>query len=167
MEQALPEKPTAYLETTVVSYLTARRSRDERVLRAQQLTRQWWDEERVRYRAFISARVIQEAQEGHAEAAARRLQALSQIEVLDPKPEIEPLAGLLRAELQIPQKSSFDALHVAFAIVYELDYLLTWNCAHLANPQCARRLANVCRQHNLWVPIISTPAALIPERKEQ
>jgi len=166
MDEPPSEKPTVYLETTIVSYLTARPSRDLRVRGHQVATHRWWDDERGRYSTLISTRVIEEARRGDPEAAAKRLAILSALEVLADRPEIEALATLLRDEIPIPERYSFDAFHMAFAIHYRLDYLLTWNCSHLANAECSRRLADLSREHGFWLPIICTPDNLIERKVE-
>ncbi|MBM4030733.1 MAG: type II toxin-antitoxin system VapC family toxin [Planctomycetes bacterium] len=149
--------PSLYLETTVVSYHTSRPSRDGTIRKHQEITHEWWEKELAHYRVFVSARVILEARQGDSDEAESRLLAVSEIDLLVERAEIPSLATLLRRELLLPEKAIGDAFHVAYPISCELDYLLTWNCAHLANPQTQRRLANLTRQHGFWLPIICTP----------
>lgn len=164
MPDSTAEKPSVYLEMTIVSYLTARPSRDIIILARQELTRQWWEQERRRYRVFVSARVLEEAEQGDPEAAERRLAALAKVERLVSAPEIEALAQDVREALNMTEKAGVDAVHVSFAIYYELAYLLTWNCAHLANAENLRKLANFCRREGLWLPIVCTPEEMVQER---
>ncbi len=108
---AEPER-TVYLETTIVSYLTARPSRDVVILGHQELTRQWWQEERESYRLVVSPVVLAEAKRGDPEAAEKRLRALSGIEILDPVPEVGGLAREVQSAMNIPEDFSPDAFHV-------------------------------------------------------
>jgi len=154
-----------YLETTVVSYVTSRPSRDLLVLARQEVTRTWWQRNHSGYRIFVSPFVLDEVGRGDPLLAKRRMELLKDATVLDPQPGIELLARQLIPALQIPKKSGMDAVHVAFAIHYELHYLLTWNCAHLANAQVLRLLTDLARREGLWLPIICTPEEMIEERK--
>lgn len=157
---------TVYLETTIVSYLTARPSRDVVILGHQELTRQWWQEERESYRLVVSPVVLAEAKRGDPEAAEKRLRALSGIEILDPVPEVGGLAREVQSAMNIPEDFSPDAFHVAYAIHYEVDDLLTWNCAHIANAVSLGLLSRFCRQNGLWLPVVCTPLEILRERKE-
>jgi hypothetical protein len=159
-------KPSVYIETTIFGFLTARPSRIIVQAARQELTRRWWEEERRKYRTFASAHVIEEAQAGDPSAAAKRLDAISSVEMLAPAVELESLAARIQEALQLPQKARFDALHVAYAVYYELDYLLTWNCTHLANSMVLRRLTDFLREQRFWQPIICTPEEMIPEDEE-
>lgn len=159
-------KPSVYIETTIFGFLTARPSRIIVQAARQELTRRWWEEERDKYRTFASAHVIEEARAGDPDAAAKRLDALATVDMLVPTPKLEALASRIQQSLQLPQKARFDALHVAYAVCYELDYLLTWNCTHLANSEVLRRLTDFLREQQLWQPIICTPEEMIPEREE-
>ena len=153
---------TVYVETTIVSYLTARRSRDFIVRAHQELTRKWWHSRRDRYRLVISARVIDEAQCGNRAEAKKRLRLLSRLEVLAANPDLEALAENVRSELHFPEKAAVDAFHLACGIHYDVDYLLTWNCSHLANAHTLRHLADLCRREGLWLPIVCTPQEMLP-----
>ena len=157
--------PSVYLETTIVGYLTSRPSRDIIVASWQELTRQWWEVERPHYRTFISPYVVQEAGAGDPTAAKERLEVLQRIELLPPIAEIEPLAERIVAALDIPDKARLDAFHLAFAVHYELDYLLTWNCAHLANAPRLRRLSDFLCSESLWLPIVCTPTEMVEQEK--
>jgi len=162
----IPDMPSVYLETTIISYLTARPSRDLVVAGHQETTRQWWETRRGEYRLYISAFVIDEASAGDAEAAERRMNMLEGIDVLDVDPGAEKLALAILAALDIPEKARIDAYHIGYAMFYEMDYLLTWNCSHLANGAAMRRLADFARRENHWLPIIVTPLELMDEQQE-
>ena len=90
---------------------------------------------------------------------------LAELQSLEPRAEVEALGEHVRRELRIPARVRLDAFHVAYAISYELDYLLTWNCTHLANADSLRRLADFCRDRDLWLPVVCTPEEMTSERK--
>ena len=167
MSEVTPRRPKLYLETTIVSYLGARPSRDVIILAHQELTRKWWAEERQRYETFISPFVIEEASQGYPVAAAQRLHILSGIPPLAPREEVQSLASLVRHAAGLPSSAHGDALHLSYAIYYELDYLLTWNCAHLASRITLRRLADFTRNEDLWLPIVCTPEEMATQRKAE
>ena len=159
-------KPSVYIETSIFGLLTARPSRIIVQAARQELTQRWWDERRSKYRIFASAHVIEEARAGDPVAATKRLEALAAVEMLAPTPELEALAARIQDALQLPPKARFDALHLAYAVYYELDYLLTWNCTHLANSELLRQLTDYLREQGLWQPIICTPQEMVPEDEE-
>lgn len=157
---------SVYVETTIVSYLTSRPNRDIIVAANQELTRQWWEEERKHFELFVSPFVLEEASVGDPLAAERRLELLRQINVLKRNPEkIGNLMEKIHLGLGMPPKARADAIHVAYAIHYHIDYLLSWNCTHLANAIICRRLADFCQTEELWLPIICTPAEMVEEKK--
>src|ERR1700681_914731 len=155
----MPMKPKLYLETSIVSYLTARPSHD--LIRAahQQLTRDWWDT-RFSFDLYISQFVLDEAKAGNAEAASRRLSALSEALLLELTPETGRLAREILRQGGMPAKAYVDAVHVALAAVHGLDYLLTWNCAHIANATLRGKIETICRAAGFEPPVICTPVEL-------
>jgi len=155
-------KPTVYLETTVVSYLTAWPSRDLVRAGQQQTTRDWWDQ-RERYELFISELVVSEAEAGDATAAAARMAILDALPVLRITPEADTLAEALVAKLTIPPSALRDAVHVAVAATNGMQYLLTWNCRHLANLHQRARIEQVCRDAGYAPPLIGTPNELLED----
>lgn len=151
-----------YLETSVVSYLTANPSRDVVVAGQQEVTREWWSG-RSRFELYASDAVIAEAGRGDPDAAARRLNALSGIPLLEATREAEILANAILQTATMPPKAAVDAAHVAIATVHALDFLLTWNCTHIANAANRPRIERVCRSLGYQVPIICTPFELLEE----
>jgi predicted nucleic acid-binding protein len=152
-------KPRVYIETTIPSYLTARPSRD--IVRAahQQLTQQWWAR-RHAFDLYTSRLVVQECSAGDAQAAADRLAALAGIPLLQQKPEMSTLAEALMREARLPPKAAADALHIAAAAVHGMQYLLTWNCTHIANVTLRSEFEAVCRGAGFEPPLICTPEEL-------
>ena len=149
-----------YIETTIPSYLTARPSSNLIIAGEQAITREWWESRKGMYRSFISEAVVEEAGRGDAEAARKRLKAISDLEELSID---EPVLSLTREILGtglIPGKASADALHIAVAARHGIDYLVTWNCKHIANAEIIRRISYVISEYGYYVPIICTPREL-------
>ena len=155
-------KPKAYIETSIVSYLTARQSRDLVVAAHQQVTRDWWAR-RGAFELFASQFVLDEATAGDEGAAASRRAALVETAVLEVTEEAILLAETLITGGGLPAQARIDALHVAMAAVHGMDYLLTWNCRHIANATLRGKIEELCREAGFEPPIICTPLEL---RKE-
>ncbi len=153
--------PRLYLETTIPSYLAARRSRDLRIAADQETTEEWWENRRGDYEIFVSEPVLDEAAQGDPEFAARRLALLAGLPRLPLTTEAGQLASRLLTSQIIPAKAAPDALHLALAAVHDIDFLLTWNCKHIHNLNLERRIEAACRELGFQCPIICTPAELI------
>lgn len=155
-------KPKLYLETSIVSYLTARPSHD--LIRAahQQVTRDWW-ETRSSFELYISQFVLDEAKAGDTEAAGRRLSALREAKLLELTPDTGRLAREILRQGGMPAQAYVDAVHVAVAAVHGLDYLLTWNCSHIANATMRGKIEAICRATGFEPPVICTPVELVKE----
>ncbi len=151
---------TVYIETTIVSYLVSRPSRDLIVAGHQQLTRDWWERRRPKFACFISNVVLDEARDGDAEQAALRLKALEGIPKLAATPEGERLAAAF-LEGALPLKAAQDAAHLAIATVGRVKYMLTWNCNHLANAQILDRLEPIAAAVGFKLPRVCTPEELM------
>lgn len=156
-------KPKLYLETTIPSYLTSRPSRDLIIAGHQQITREWWTRRRSQFDIYISQLVIDEAEAGDAASMRDRLKAIQGLPLLEITSEVEELAAAILASGAIPQRAATDAAHIAIAGVHRMDFLLTWNCAHIANAAIARAVAGVCRQSGYDCPVICTPEELSGE----
>jgi hypothetical protein len=152
-------KPRVYVETTVPSYLTAWPSRDLVRAAHQQITREWWAK-RVGWELFISELVVRECEAGDPEAAAARLEALDGLPLLEHAETVETLARALLDQVPLPERATADALHIALAAAHGMDYLLTWNCTHIANATLRGRIEQVCRDAGLEPPTICTPVEL-------
>jgi predicted nucleic acid-binding protein len=151
------------IETSIVSYLTAKPSRDVRAAAWQQITGQWWEEARASYDLFTSELVIVEASAGNAEASALRLKALEGIAELPIDKETQKLAERLILNKGIPSAAEADALHVAVAAVHHIDYLLTWNFRHIDNATKKPIIRSICANAEYVCPEICTPMELLPE----
>jgi hypothetical protein len=156
-------KPKLYLETTIPSYLVARPSRHLYVAANQQITHDWWDFRRGQCDLHISELVVIEAKAGDAAMAARRLQLLEGVPVLAVGNEILELAEELMVAGSIPRKAVRDATHIATAAVYQCEFLLTWNCRHIANAGIQRTLRRVIEDYGHEFPNLCTPQHLMGE----
>jgi hypothetical protein len=154
-------KPAVYIETTIISYLTARPSRDLIVAAHQQLTVEWWEYARPRVECFISPFVIQEASRGDKDAAQRRIEAISDIPVLELNDEISELAAKYFVDISIPEKAKVDAFHLSVAVWHGMDYLLSWNCKHIASGRVRKTLQEVNEAVGIHTPVICTPEELM------
>lgn len=154
-------KPKVYLETTIPSYLAARPSRDLLVAAHQQITRDWWEMRRGEFELCTSELVVQEVNKGDIAFAKRRLELLADIPVLTVNGEILRLAEDLIKKGPIPRKAVDDAGHIAIATVYGCEYLLTWNCRHIANAQLHRAIRRVVEQYRYDMPGLCTPEELM------
>ena len=157
---------TIYIETSIVSYLTALPARDLIAAAWQSATISWWETQRQRFELFTSQLVIGEAGQGHPEAAQRRLQRLAEIPHLPMPDSVTNLAGALLDEGALPEKATDDALHVAVSAYHGVDYLLTWNCRHIDNAEMKPRMRSVCSVHGYTCPEICTPLELMGEDDE-
>ncbi|MFO0925621.1 MAG: type II toxin-antitoxin system VapC family toxin [Gemmataceae bacterium] len=150
-----------YLETSVVSYLTARPSRDVVIAGHQQVTREWWDNQRQHFELCVSQLVLTEAAAGDAQAARDRLAILHSLMVLETTTTALELARALVQAGALPAKAVDDALHIAVAAVHAIPYLLTWNCRHLANATMRPMIESVCAANGVKAPVICTPEELL------
>jgi len=157
--------PRLYIETSVVSYLTVHPSRDVVIAGQQQITSEWWIR-RHRFELFASDAVIAEAGRGDPEAATRRLEALAGIPLLDATQDAQDLTDEILRTATMPPKAAVDAAHVAIATVHGLDFLLTWNCTHIANASNRPKIEKVCRSLGYQVPVICTPFELLEEEEQ-
>lgn len=144
-------KPKVYIETSIPSYLTARRSRDLIMAANQELTQEWWDNKES-FDLYISALVIQEASAGDPNAAKKRLEQLDDLPELDITEEVETFAQVLIQKVPLPEKARIDALHIAVATLSGMDYLLTWNCSHIANAILRPKVEALCREFGYEAP---------------
>jgi len=157
----MTSKPALYLESTIISYLAAFPSRDLIVAAHQQITHEWWDRARSRFSNYISQAVLDEIGIGDPGAASRRLALVTGLPILALTEEVELLAEEYLHKLGLPRGSQLDMVHLACAVFYEVDYLLTWNCAHLANGLVIKRLQRVNDAFGRATPIIATPEELL------
>ena len=152
-----------YLETSVISYLTARVSRDLIVAAHQQITQEWWKNERTHYDVFISELVFQEAQKGDRDAVKKRLALLKPMKRLLVNEHVIHLAEQIIEKRVLPASIMDDILHIAIAAIHRMDYLLTWNCKHIANAQIQKTITRIIEQQGYESPVMCTPEELVED----
>lgn len=158
----MKQKPTVYLETSFISYLSAEPSHNLTTLQRQISSRDWWTAHRNRFTLLISAAVVTECARGNKQAASQRTRYLEQATVLDTTEATDALVtALLSPPGPLPANATFDALHIAIASVAAADYLLTWNLKHIANPYMRRKVDTIIRGFSYEPPIIVTADQLI------
>ena len=157
----MAQKKSVYIETSVVSYLTAHPTNDLLAAAWQKTTVDWWETQRQRFLLFTSGVVVEEARRGNPEAASRRLRALSDIPVLAITEGVVALSKALIRDGALPPKALDDSLHIALSAVHEIDYLLTWNCRHIDNAETKPIVRRVCAAHGYSGSEICTPQELM------
>jgi hypothetical protein len=156
-------KPSVYIETTVVSYLTSRASADDILGGRQQATRQLWEDHSDNFEFIVSDIVITEIRQGDEIAAQRRIDALTGLTVLDLSPQASALALELITAGAVPPHSLPDAQHIAIAVVNGIEHLTSWNYKHIVNETKRQHIDQVCRAAGYQPTILCTPAELIEE----
>ena len=149
---------SVYVETSVISYYTARPSRDIITAARQTVTREWWEDARQRFDLYVSVLVAEEAKAGGAEAAQRRLAVIAGLPILEINATAEELGKRLMDEGAIP--SVEDALHISLATVHGMDFLLTWNFRHINNAEMKARIRTVIEAVGYECPVICSPEEL-------
>jgi hypothetical protein len=153
--------PSVYLETTIPSYLAAHPSRDLIIAAHQQITHDWWRTAPDRFDLYISEAVLDEIQAGDPEAVARRLEIVEGLPILSFSDDVTSLVDAYEHRLAFVGRARADLVHIAFAVAYECDYLVTWNCRHIASGETIRRLARANADLGCFTPVIVTPEELL------
>ncbi|WP_448572199.1 type II toxin-antitoxin system VapC family toxin [Trichothermofontia sp.] len=154
-------RETVYIETSILGYLTARPSRDLVVAANIEITREWWDTRRSNFQLYSSQAVIRETSQGDSKIASQRLDIIRDIILLDLNQSVLNLAEQFLARSSLPAKADIDAIHIAAATVHSMDYLLTWNCKHIANAQIQKKLAEISLDIGYELPVLCTPYELL------
>lgn len=155
------EKQKVYIETSVISYLTSKPSRDLITAGHQKTTYDWWHKSKPKFDCYISEFVVDEISKGDKEAASKRITVTSDIPLLKYFEEIDNLANKYVELLNIPEKSKADAFHLATAVWFKIDFLLSWNCKHIANALVSYKINEYNRMNSLYIPILCTPLELM------
>jgi len=127
----------------------------------QEITRDWWESRRSDFDLYISELVLEEVRAGDGQLAGRRLELLAGLPILPATSEILELAKELITKGPLPRKAAGDSVHIAVAAVYGCEYLLTWNCRHIANAELFRAIRRVIDEYGYDVPILCTPEELL------
>lgn len=156
-----------YIETSIVSYLRQRASGQVVTAARQLLTRRWWEDERLQYELVTSQYVIDEAADGDPVLAQERLESLDGVPLLELGDEIDAIAQEIMNRAILPAKAQVDALHIATAAYHRIDYLLTWNCSHIANARILPRIHAVLAEMNGFIPVICTPEEMLDDEADE
>jgi len=156
-------KPSVYLETSFISYLTGPLSQNMIVATHQHITREWWKSHRLAFELFISPFVVEEISQGNAMQSAKRLAVLKETTTLTFNNEVVELALAFLQNHGVPSKATPDAYHIAVATVHQMNYLLTWNCRHIANTVVQPKLHQISLKRGYKLPILCTPYELLQE----
>lgn len=156
-------KPTVYIDTTIPSYYVDHR---ESLTVHIDRTRVWWDEEARLYQVFASPLVIRELEEDDFPGQAEALLLIRETPLLAPNQEIADIVQVYLNNYLMPRSDDRDAWHLAISSYYRMDYLLTWNCSHLANVNKRRHIVRMNQMLGLYVPVITTPFELLPAEGE-
>ena len=154
-------RPSIYLETSIIGCLAMRLSGVLRMAANQQVTRDWWDNRRHEYDLFVSRYVVDECSNGDPVAAQERLVFLENIPLLEVSDAAVALAQALVKNVPLPPKAVIDAYHISVAAVHGVEFLVTWNCKHIANPALQKRILSVCREMGCEPPVICTPPEIL------
>jgi hypothetical protein len=155
------EKKTVYLETSFISYLTSFPSTHIVTAGHQAITRWWWEKRRDAFKLYVSEPVRDEAAQGNPEIAAKRLAVIDEIQLIGVTDEAINFGKVLMQGNAIPVQAATDALHVAMSCVNGINYLLTWNCKHIANAERFADIERLCLAHGYIAPVICTPEELL------
>lgn len=155
------ERPKVYLESSVISYLAARPSRDILATAHQQVTREWWERSRSNFDLYVSVEVLNEIRRGDPAAAELRLRYAEALPVLEADDQARSLAAEILRTSALPPRAAADAAHIAIATVNGMEFLLTWNCTHIANGIVQRAISRLSRDMGFEPPTIVTPEELM------
>ena len=151
---------TVYIESSVISYLTSRPSRDIVIAGRQAITLDWWENHRQRFDLRISVLVEEEISKGDVNAANLRLNIVSEIPSLTISDEATKIAELLLLKGAVPKGSEEDALHIAIASAQGADYLLTWNFKHINNAETRAAIIKLVESCGYICPQLCSPEEL-------
>lgn len=151
---------TVYVESSVISYLASRPSRDLVTAARQTITLEWWEERRQQYEVYISTLVEEEISRGDSSAAKRRLAYVAEIPALEVTDQANTLAKDLLKQGVVPKNSAEDALHIGIAAATGMEYLLTWNFKHINNAETKTMIAKVIEAHGFVSPVLCSPEEL-------
>ena len=143
-----------YLESSFISYLVSRPSKNLIVAAHQRISTDWWEQRRYRFWCCVSEIVMGEISVGDEEEVPKRLEIVKDLPILSATEEAEFLTDIIIQKGIIPKKAGTDAAHIAIAAAHKVDYLLTWNCKHLANAQIVRRIRTLFTERGVQIPSI-------------
>jgi len=153
-------KKLVYLDSTIPSYLFDERDSIKNYI---EVTKRWWAEERQNFRVVISGETVAETNRGEHPYKEKIIECVSQLEILPYNQQLEEIVRVYSDNHLMPQGSTGDGLHLAYASFHKVDFLLTWNCNHLANANKRQHIRIINTRLNLFIPEIITPLELFTE----
>lgn len=153
-------RSSVYIETSVIGYATSWPSTNVLTAAKQAISRSWFQESAGEYQIYVSQPVLIEISSGDPKAAQERLDFVADFIPLEATAEAFALAGHLLDAHALPEKAAVDALHIAISAISGIDYLLTWNCKHIANVTMRHTIERTCRLQGFEPPLICTPEEL-------
>ena len=150
-----------YIETSIISYLINKTNRDIIITAKQELTKEWWYEHKSDYDLFISDLVTEEISKGDSIYAEQRQKIIENIPILKVTEKALLIANSIISKKILPVKAADDILHISLAIANNIDYLLTWNCKHIANAHIIKTLETIAKSHKYNVPVLCTPIEIL------
>ncbi len=156
-------KPTVYIETSVISYYTAKPSRDIIILAHQEITREWWKDKIRHYTPYVSSVVIDEITEGNQIESKKRIKEVQKFKSLEVTNSVIELAKIYLKETSLPEKARIDSYHLALSTFHGVDFLVTWNCKHIANGNVVKKIQTINEREGYQTPFICTPEELIED----
>jgi len=157
-------KGNVYIETTIPSYYFEEREHPQF---QRQITREWWVNEKENYYLYTSEVVFAELESGEYPHKKEIITLLSDLPRLEVNEEIREIVEIYLNNYLMPKRHIGDAFHLALAFYYKMDYLLTWNCEHLANVNKERHIKIVNERCGLATPHIITLLQLVTEKEEE
>jgi PIN domain len=152
---------TVYIESSILGYLTARSTKNLILAANMEITKDWWESRRNNFILYTSEAVLEEIAQGDAAIATQRLKILNGFPLLTLNQNVQDLATQFLTRSNLPLKAKIDAIHIAAATVHGMDYLLTWNCKHIANAQIQGKLAEISLDFGHVLPVLCTPNELM------
>ncbi len=153
-------KKSVYLDTTIISFLFDERDSIKNLI---EITKDWWNTQRNKFNIYLSLETLAELQAGNYPKKDEAIKLAESLEVLERIPEIEKVAEIYLNNYIMPKNFEGDAIHLAYTSIYKIDFLLTWNCKHLANANKKPHIRQINTKLGLFIPEIITPMELFEE----
>ncbi len=159
-------RKTVYVKTSIPSFYHETRAEPEMLVR-REWTREWWNLAKARYELVTSPAVIDELERGEYPSREECLELLKRLPLLAIEPAITEIVEAYIARHVMPADPAGDALHLALASYHRCDFLVTWNCRHLANANKFGHIRRVNTLLGLYVPALVTPLELLAEKDHE
>ena len=153
-------KRSVYLDTTILSYLFDERDMIKNFI---ETTKAWWEYQKPNYNVYTSIEMLAELQSGNYTNKEQTTRTAETIEILPRTDEIEIISEIYIKNFIMPKDFLGDAIHLSYASSYKIDFLLTWNCRHLANANKRHHIRVINTKLGLYIPEIITPLELFLE----